>query len=66
MSTGLFEYICNVFDKTFGAFLFKYFICFTGIASLAYIPDCQQLRLPTFLIANSAIAYKQLFSIFKN
>jgi len=42
----------------------------------AYIPDCQQLRLPTtfcqqlrlptFPIANRAIAYKQLLRTFKN
>jgi len=37
-----------------------------GKFSLVYNPDCQQLRLPTFPIANGAIAYKQLLRTFKN
>jgi len=39
-----------------------------GKDPLAYIPDCQQLRLPILPTANRAIAYKHFFLLrtFKN
>jgi len=66
-----------ILEKKTHMILFHIFLyIFLERVSLAYNPDCQQLRLPTtfclqlrlptFPIANRAIAYKQLLRTFKD